>query len=153
MKTSVDPQWTKSSGKCAIELVPVPRLRRVVIVSGWIFMQIGLFIIVQMPLAVPIKLILIAAWIADCLWGLKRQVAGNVKVKRIKIDTVGVVECLDQSGYSHKIQLLKGSVVLQRWAWLRLRFPDGQHYVELLSKIDCPATTWRRLQLLWRHAL
>ena len=153
MKTSANPQWTKFSDKCAVELVPAPRLRRVVILSGWFFMLIGLFIILQMPVPVSLKLILTGVWIADCLWGLKRQVAGNARVHRIMIDTRGVVECLDSSGNFYQIQLLKGSAVLQRCAWLRLRFPDGQHYVELLSKIDCPATTWRRLLLLWRHAL
>jgi hypothetical protein len=116
-------------------------------------MLIGLLIILQMPLMMPMRLTLIGVWIGDCLWGLKRQVDGNAKVQRIRIDTRGVVECLDPSGKYIEIQLLKGSAVLQRCAWLRLRFPEGQHYVELFSRIDCPVTTWRRLLLLWRHAL
>ncbi len=142
-----------SSDKCAIELIPVPRLRALVMTSGCLFLAIGLAIIGHLPIPAVAKIALAGVWIADCVFGLRRQARGNARVHGIRIDVRGVAQGLDEFSKPHKIQILKGSAVLQRWAWLRLRFADGSHYVELWRRKDCPPTTWRRLQLIWRHAL
>jgi hypothetical protein len=57
------------------------------------------------------------------------------------------------TGKSEEIQIGRGSVVLRHWAWLRLSFDDGLHYVEFVMRRDCTPTLWRRLHLIWRHAL
>jgi hypothetical protein len=121
--------------------------------SAWLFLLVGLAIILHLQVAIIVKVILALAWTADCVWGLARQGHGNARVRRILINVRGTVEVLDAYGKSHELQLLKGSAVLKHCAWLRLRFADGLHYVELISRFDCPESTWRRLQLIWRHAV
>ena len=121
--------------------------------SGWLFLLVGLAIILHLQVAIIVKVILALAWTADCVWGLTRQGDGNARVRRILINVCGTVEGLDSRGKSHELQLLKGSAVLKHCGWLRLRFADGLHYVELISSSDCPESTWRRLQLIWRHAV
>jgi hypothetical protein len=121
--------------------------------SGWLFLLLGLAIILHLKVAIIVKIILAVAWTTDCVWGLTRQGGGNARVRRILINVRGTVEGLDSSGKLHELQLLKGSAVLRHCGWLRLRFADGLHYVELISSFDCPKSTWRRLQLIWRHAV
>ena len=121
--------------------------------SGGLFLLAGLAIILHLQVAIIMKVILAVAWTADCMRGLARQGKGNARVRRLLINVHGAVEGRDFRGKSHELQLLKGSAVLQHCAWLRLRFADGLHYVELVSSFDCPESTWRRLQLIWRHAV
>jgi len=121
--------------------------------SGWLLLFLGLVIIGHLHAAIGIKVVLGAVWIADTMRELRRQTRGCARVCRLALDSQGQMTGLDALGKDQKIQILKGSVVLRRWAWLRMGFDDGEYYVEFIRRRDCQSATWRRLQLIWRHAV
>ncbi len=144
---------TASSVRCSIELVPTSRSRKLILLSGGLFLLAGLGITAQLPIDRTLKIILAAIWLADTLWELAPQSRGHSRVRCLVLDSTGRVAARSKSGEDEELQMLKGSVLLRRWAWLRLGFDDGLHYVEWLFQADFPPETWRRLQLLWRQAL
>jgi len=113
----------------------------------------GIAIILQLHAVIWVKILLFVAWIADTVRELTSQARGYARVQRLLVEPGGDTFGYDRFGKKHEIHLLKGSVVLRHWSWLRLGFDDGLHYVELFMRRDSPAPTWRRLQLIWRHAL
>ena len=122
-------------------------------VSGWLLLLLGLAIIGHLHAPIEMKVVLGGAWIADTLLELKRQARGHIRIRRLMLDPQGNMVGHDSFGKELKIQILKGSVVLRHWAWLRLGFADGSYYVEFIRRRDCRLATWRRLQLIWRHAV
>ena len=124
-----------------------------ILLSGCLFLVAGLGITAQLPIDRSLKIILAALWLADTLRELARQSCGQTRVRCLMVDASGRVAGRSILGKDKELQILKGSVLLHRWAWLRLGFDDGLHYVEWLFKADYPPESWRRLQLLWRQAL
>ena len=120
--------------------------------SGCLFLLIGLAIILHLPVGGVARAILALAWIADSLRDLGRQARCHARVRRLMLDSHGSACSQDCRGKQYKTQILKGSVVVRHWAWLRLGFDDGLHYVEWFSSRHCSPQTWRRLQMMWRHA-
>lgn len=153
MKELAKSRRTASSVKFSLELAPTSRSRKLVLLSGGLFLVAGLGITVQLPIDQTLKINLAAIWLADTLRELARQWRGQARVRCLMLDASGRVAGRSISGKDKELQILKGSVVLHRWAWLRLGFDDGLHYVEWLFKADYAPESWRRLQLLWRHAL
>ena len=49
--------------------------------SAWLFLLVGLAIILHLQVAIIVKVILALAWTADCVWGLTRQGDGNARVR------------------------------------------------------------------------
>jgi len=47
--------------------------------------------------------------------------------------------------------IVRGSLVLARVAWLRLRLADGRCYLGLVRADVQQSKQWRRLQGIWRH--
>ena len=123
------------------------------LLSGCLFLLTGLAIIFHLPVAIAVKSVLASLWIGDTLLELKRQVRGNLRVCLLRLDTQGHMVSYDSTEKSEEIQIGRGSVVLRHWAWLRLSFDDGLHYVEFVMRRDYTPTLWRRLQLIWRQAL
>lgn len=56
-------------------------------------------------------------------------------------------------GARQPLELMSGSVVLPRLAWLRVRFPDGLEYGELFFRNGRQDEEWRRLQRVWKHGV
>ncbi len=121
--------------------------------SGWLLLLAGLAIIGHLHAPVEVTVVIAFAWIVDTLRELRRQACGHTRVRHLKLDPQGKMIGHDSFGKEEKIQILKGSVVLRHWAWLRLGFDDGAYYVEFIRRRDCRSATWRRLHLLWRHAV
>lgn len=142
-----------SSAKCAVELIPTRRCRRVVTFSGGLFLLLGLAIIFHLQAAVVVKFLLALLWSGDTVLEIRRQLRGHARVRRLRLDPQGRMTTHNAVGKTEETQILKGSIVVRHWACLRLGFDDGLHYVELLSRTDCPPGDWRRLQLVWRQAL
>lgn len=95
------------------------------------------------------RLLLLALWIALGRHEWRRQVTGFRRVTSIRIHENGALESIDARGTVEALQLLGGSVVLRRMAWLRLKFADGSHYGELLCGDTDRNPGWHGLQLTW----
>lgn len=121
--------------------------------SGWLLLLLGLAVIGHLHAPVEVIVVIGVAWIADTLRELSRQASGHIRIRRLQLDPQGKMIGHDSFGKEYKLQILKGSVVLHHWAWLRLGFDDGLYYVEFIRRRDCRAPTWRRLHLIWRHAV
>lgn len=140
-----------SSSRFAAELGTSSKVRRTLIGASCTAALAGGALIVALPVA--------PAWSGACLvlWAvlsgleLKASVTGMTRIERLRLDAGGQLVALSRDGAAEALTLLSGSMVLARFAWLRVRFADGSSYGELLLAAGCPADEWRRLQLIWRQ--
>jgi hypothetical protein len=72
-------------------------------------------------------------------------------LRLIRLDANGNIAGLGPDGRFEALTLLSGSVLMSRVGWLRVRFPDGSRYGELLRGDPARDLEWQRLQLIWRH--
>jgi len=112
----------------------------------------GFILILLMPLAPLWRFLLAAAWIGESLRELRALIRGAARLQLIRLDADGNVAGLGPDGRFEVLTLLPGSMVLSRLGWLRVRFPDGSHYGELLRGDPAKDLEWQRLQLIWRHS-
>ena len=140
-----------SSLEFSAELLPDQGLRNVVTLSGAIAAIAGFALIIHMPLSAISRLVLLAIWLAHGgfeLWGLART---SARVSRIGINQLGEVWVVDSAGQRLPVALLRGSMVLGRFAWIRIRFEDGRKYTELVSGNAVKDRQWHRFQLIWKQ--
>jgi hypothetical protein len=114
-------------------------------------MMTGVVLIVLMPLAPVWRVLLAAAWVAESLRELRELARGASRLTHIRLDADGNIAGLGRDSRCEQLTLLSGSMVLRRLAWLRVRFPDGSRYGELLRGEPSKDPEWQRLQLIWRH--
>ena len=133
------------------ELVPSPALRKFVLLSAAVAMLTGTAIIMHLPLSLTLRGVLCSIWILDCSGELKRLRRGSARICRLQLDANGDIFATGPGGRSEYLELLSGSVVLSRLAWLRLRFPDGSVAAELLAGDPRRDPRWHRLQLIWQQ--
>ena len=119
--------------------------------SGCAAILIGLVLLIRLPISVPIRLPLIAYWLITGVRQLGRQSRGNHRAKTIRMEAADAT-LIDRQGRQSPVQIMSGSVVLPRLAWLRLKCPDGLIFGELLRRDSADSEQWRRLQILWRQA-
>jgi hypothetical protein len=104
-----------------------------------------------MPLLPHFKLAFACLWVCSGLLEIGGQLKGTARVCRICMDSDGGLRGRSRDGGSEPLQLLSGSVVLARVAWLRIRFRDGLRYGELLTGNARTSRDWHCLQLIWRQ--
>ncbi len=140
-----------SSREFSADLVPEPRLRNLVMLSGAIAALAGFALIIHMPLNAVMRMVLAVSWIMYC--GLELHTRSNAasRVARIGINTRGEIWITGRAGQAVPVELLAGTVVIERLAWLRIRFEDGRKYGELLSGNNLRDIQWHRFQLIWQH--
>ncbi len=112
----------------------------------------GFMLIVFMPLAPVWQILLAAGWVGESLRELRGFVRGARRLSLIRLDADGNITAIGPDGRFEDLALLSGSMVLSRLGWLRVRFPDGSHYGELLRGDPARDLEWQRLQLIWRHS-
>ena len=132
-------------------LTPEPRLRQCLLLFGWLAMMTGVVLIVLMPLAPSWRMLFAFAWVGESLRELGGLVRGARRLRRIRLDADGNIAGLGPDGRFETLTLLSGSLVMSRVGWLRVRFPDGSRYGELLRGDPARDLEWQRLQLIWRH--
>ena len=140
-----------SSARFEAVLTPEPLLRQCVLLFGGAAMLIGIALILFMPLATPWRFLLVVAWVSESYRELRVLVRGAARLRRIRLDAEGNVSGQNPDGRREILTLLTGSIVLSRVGWLRVRFPDGGSYGELLRGDPARDLEWQRLQLIWRH--
>ncbi len=115
-------------------------------------MMTGFMLIVFLPLAPVWRILLAAGWVGESFRELRGLARGAARLKRLRLDADGNIAGLGPDGRFEALTLLSGSMVLPRLGWLRLRFPDGSRYGELLRGDPSRDLEWQRLQLIWRHS-
>ena len=117
--------------------------------GGCAALLIGLVLLIRLPLPVPIRLALSTFWLVGGIRELGSQSRGAHRVKAIHLG-VGEAMTIDRQGRQEPVEIMSGSIVLPRLAWLRLKFPDGLICGELLRGNPTACKHWRHLQILWR---
>ena len=111
---------------------------------------VGLLLLMRLPLSVLVRLPLCALWLAGSIRELSRLSRGFDRIRAIHLE-VGAASVSDRHGRQTPVQIMSGSVVLPRLAWLRLRLADGLICGELLRGDPDVSRHWRHLQILWRQ--
>lgn len=139
-----------SSSKFYCELVPDRRWRRLPQLCGLLAALAGLGIVTQLPLPSAARLLAAAAWLSLSLHEVLRHAATQALVRRIRLTADGRVSAKMPDGRWLALELLPGSLVTSRTAWLRLRLGDGRDYGEFLRGRARRDRQWHRLQLIWQ---
>ena len=139
-----------SSRPFVADLKPDPDLRKIVMLAGCAAFLVGLLLLIRLPVSVPIRLALVVPWLIVSIRELGRQSRGVHRIRSIRLG-VGEALVIDRQGRQAPVQIMSGSVVLQKVAWLRLRFADGLICGELLRGDAAHNEHWRHLQILWRQ--
>ena len=110
----------------------------------------GFALLIHLPLAPWARLGLVILWLVSQLREISRLARGAVRVREIRIGK-GEATVVNRQGKEEPVQIMSGSVVLPRLAWLRLRLSDGLICGELLRGDPASNKQWRHLQILWRQ--
>ena len=119
-------------------------------VAGCAALLIGLVLLIRLPVSASLRLALSVLWLIGSIRELGRQVRGVHRVKTIRLQA-GEATVIDRQGRQAPVQIMSGSIVLSRLAWLRLKLADGLIYGELLHGDPTGCVQWRHLQILWRQ--
>jgi hypothetical protein len=141
-----------SSPKFVCDLAVSRRLRRLLLAVAVLAWLGGSLLVAALPVPVALRVTLGLLFGASCWLEFRAQRRGMARIDGIRIRPRGPVECRTPDGEHLPLELLSGSVVLDRGAWLRLRFPDGTVSGEWLAPSCGEREEWRMLQLLWRQS-
>ena len=133
------------------ELAPNEHIRAGLVAFACSATVIGLILILLLPVIAPLRA---ALGVAFLLAGVAEAVAltrGMSRIYRIRIRADGSVSAVGFAGATQPLTLMPGSIVLDRLAWLRLRFGDGLRCGELLAGNAAENEQWRRLLVIWRQ--
>jgi hypothetical protein len=133
------------------ELIPSKRLRALPLLTGAAALLLGSLLVSGMSLQIPVLIALHVGWIGWGAMEIHRQACGAARVHCLRLGADGLVTARLGSGQWVTLELLPGSVVWRSIAWLRLRFPDGRDYGELLTGSAHCDHNWHALQLIWRQ--
>ena len=124
-------------------------MRRCLLLCVVFALSVGLLLITMLPAPAWCRCLLGGAWIASTARDYRSLRDGAARVRHLALDALDNLTCIRPDGEREPVELLAGSVLLSRFAWLRLRFLDGGHYVELLRGNAARDLDWQRLQLIW----
>jgi hypothetical protein len=111
---------------------------------------IGIALLIRLPIPAWARLGLALFWVFVCSRDLGRITRGNRRIRSIRMGP-GEAVIIDRHGGRAPVRIMSGSVVLARFAWLRLKCVDGLVTGELLRGDPASSHDWRRLQILWRQ--
>ena len=140
-----------SSSRYSVCLTPDPTLRGLVSTSAILILLAGWFIIANLSALIMYRCCGAVAWFFLIAWQLSRARRGWERVEAIRVSQGPLVEVCDESGDWAGAELLDGSLVGARMAWLRFRLADRTVCVEPFRAASERCNKWRRLQVIWRH--
>ncbi|HSM30110.1 MAG TPA: hypothetical protein VK854_05365 [Woeseiaceae bacterium] len=126
-------------------------MRRLVLLSGALLFIAGLAFVPVLAVAAGLKAVLAITWTCLCGYEWLAFRRGYAASRALRIAAGGHVERQCRDGSWQPVRLCAGSVVLSRFAWLRVAPPGAWPYSELLSAASHESEDWRRLQVIWRH--
>lgn len=148
------PRTRESIASCsnyAVELRPSPRNRLGLMAGHWFLFWFGALLVAHTPAPGLLRSSLVVGWLCASLHGLKRQAGAFGRVSRLTVGPDGRVALGGPDGSILEARLASGSRLIGRYAWLRIRFPDGRVCGECLGAADAGAENWRRFSLLWQY--
>jgi len=140
-----------SSTAYSAEISPDPVLRRIVLWSGVLLGIAGVLAVLILPVSLWVRLALAAGWAGASFLELRQLLRAWRKCCRVRIDSTGEIQLLDDSGRWRGGGLVSGGVLLRKIGWIRLRNHAGAPFGELLAGDSRMSPDWRRLQVIWRH--
>ena len=111
----------------------------------------GLLFVPILPVSVGLRVMLAAIWLGVCGSEWHAMWHGYSRCRGLRIVADGRVERQCRDGAWQPARLCTGSVVLPRFAWLRIKPRGERAYAELLRGEIHESENWRRLQVIWRH--
>ncbi len=111
----------------------------------------GCGLIVSMSMTPFIKAPLFLWWMVVCGYQWFRHVQAAKRVALLRVNSDGQVVLFAKNGQFRRGLLARGTLVLQRFAWLRIDLENGSHHAELLSGCAVEDANWHRLQLIWQQ--
>ena len=140
-----------ASTSYSAEIKPDARLRRVVLLSGALLLLAGLACAALLAVPAGLKAVVALTWACLCgyEWLAFRRGYGSGRALRIAAGGTVLRQCRD--GTWQPARLCAGSLVLPRFAWLRVAPAGARPYAELVSAAGHETEEWRRLQVIWRH--
>ena len=138
-----------SSAPFETTLKPDRRLRRWLRLCGGLAGVAGSAMIVALPVSAVLRSLLLVAWVVECTREWRALLRGGRRIRALRLDCEGRVTGVGADGRHEPLELLAGSMVLARFAWLRLRFTDGSRHGELIAGDAGTDPAWHRLQLIW----
>lgn len=133
------------------ELTPEPRLRGLVLVSGWLACALGSAVIFLLPVPWLVRIAAAGGWVIVNGRELAAVYDGYRRYRRVRFYSSGDIELQTDAGDWQAAQLVNGSIVLGGIAWLRMQTCDGRRFAELLRGKSRKNEDWRRFQVIWRH--
>ena len=139
------------SGSYSAKILPEVRSRRRVLGTGLAFGLCATVLIVQMPLQPQWRAGAGVAWGIMSMAELWLAISCLRKARSYRLYPDGTVSIRYTSLAAGTGQLMPGSVVLQRCAWLRFCTPSGASWGEPVTRAGQNPEQWRRLQVICRH--
>jgi hypothetical protein len=140
-----------ASTSYSAEIAPDRRLRRLVLSSGALLCLAGLCFVPLLPVSVELKCVLAATWFGLCGYEWSALWRGYAGSGSLRIAADGHVDRQCRDGSWRPARLCAGSIVLSRFAWLRIEPRGMRPYAELVRGEIRKSEDWRRLQVIWRH--
>lgn len=140
-----------SSAGFETEIIPGKLIRSGVLSAACAATSTGAILILSLPIVPQLKTLFCLLWLLAGVAELRAFALGMSRLDRIRMRSDGSAVGIGRGASEHALELLPGSVVLDRIAWLRLRFVDGLRYGELVTGRPCESQQWRRLLVIWRH--
>lgn len=140
-----------SSNTYSACLHPEPLLRTAVLAAGMLAALAGIAVVSSLPLNAALRWAAAAGWLAYSLFELWRLARAYRIVVSLAVAADRSVELIFRDGKRIAARLEPGSLILPRFAWLRLETDCGLKYGELLRGNSRKNKDWRRLQVIRRH--
>ena len=121
------------------------------LLSGALLFVAGLAFVPLLAVPPGLKTVLAITWAVLCGYEWLAFRRGYAASRALRIAAGGHVERQCRDGSWQSVRLCAGSVVLSRFAWLRVAPPGAGAYSEALSAARHESEDWRRLQVIWRH--
>ena len=144
------------SSTYSARITPEPALRLVVFVVSGGLGAAGAWVVLGLPWPIAARLVAVSLWLGWVSAGIGRQWRGFATAGRYVIRPGGDVDVIAPGGRRRPAQLVDGTTVFSRIAWLRVRTADGRGWGELIRHPGAADKRlknkeWRRLLVICRH--
>ena len=140
-----------SSKVYSASLTPDPWLRIIVLISGQLLIAAGLVLILTLELGVAIRAIACVFWALLGRFEIRRLQRGFDTCAAIRIYSDGEIAVLNECQEWVPGRLQTGTMILRRFAWMRVQMANGAKIMEPLQGDARLSKDWRRLQVISRH--
>ena len=140
-----------ASTSYSADIAPDARLRRFVLLSGALLFLAGIACVTLLAVSAGLKGVIAVIWVCLCGYEWLAFRHGYASGGALRIAAGGSVERQCRDGTRKPARLCPGSLVLTRFAWLRIAPAGGRPCAELVSAAGQETEDWRRLQVIWRH--